>query len=79
MSDEMKLSLVTGGCVLALAVVAKWLLAVRLDFIAQFAPIWIYVAYLAIPKNEGQRRGSWLAWSALIVVITAAVALVYAL
>jgi hypothetical protein len=81
MSDDMKLSLVTAGCVLALAVVAKWFLLRRLDFISQFAPIWIYTAYLAMPKKEGQRTrpGSVLGWSALIIGVTAAVALVYAL
>ena len=81
MAEEMILSLVTAACVLALAVVSKWLLAQPLDLVVQFTPIWVFCAYLATHERKGKTKPGrrTLGWSALIIVLTAAVALVYAL
>ena len=78
MTEEVRVSLVTAACVLGLAVLSRWFLASPLDFVAQFAPIWLYVPYLATRgrKAGSEPRGSALAWSALIIVITVAVAVV---
>jgi len=79
MSEEMILSLVTAACVLALAVASKWLSARPIDLVVQFAPIWVYCAYLATRQRAGggSRRRA-LGWSLLLVAITAAVVFVYA-
>jgi hypothetical protein len=80
MTEEVRLSLVTAVCVVALAVVAKWGLARQLDFVSRFAPIWVYVAYLATRDKRANSKppGTVLGWSAVMIVITIAVALVYA-
>ncbi len=78
MSEEMILSLLTAVCVLALAVVSRWVSARPIDLVTQFAPIWIYCTYLATRQQKAarSRRRVWF-WSLLILAITAAVALVH--
>lgn len=71
-----RVALLTGAALLVEAVVAKAILDVRLNFFAQFAPLWVLLAFRA----SGQRgRRSELAASVCLVVVTAGVLLVYGL
>ena len=81
LSDEMKVSLVTGVCVLALAIVSKYFLEAELDFVSQYGPVWIYMAYtLTRGKNQGSRIcRSALFWSLLTALVTLSILLIYAL
>ncbi len=77
LSDELKISLVTAFCILALAIIAKNILMVQLDFVSQYGPVWMYMAYIG--AKEQKARCSTLFWSLAIILVTAAILAVYAL
>jgi len=78
LSDEVKVSIVTAICVLALAIVAKYAIVAKLDFVSQYGPVWIYIAYI-ITKDRIKQRGCsvWLLWALAEIVATIAILLVY--
>jgi len=78
LTGELTVSLVTGGCILVLAVVSKYFLDVELDFVSQYGPVWIYMVYVAGDKARRSQR-STLLWSATIIVATLAILAVYAI
>lgn len=69
-------SLVSGVCLLALTIVSKYALDVELDFASQFAPVWVYCAYLGTRVRD--RQPHTVLWTLTTVVVTAAVLLVHA-
>jgi len=80
-AGSLAVSLVTGGCVLALTIIAKYGLNAELDFISQYAPVWVFSAYLGTKHRRGQAhtRSSTLFWILAIVAATAGVLAVHAL
>jgi len=77
-TEELKVSLVTGACILVLAVVSKYFLDVELDFVSQYGPVWIYMVYVAGDKAKRSQRSTVL-WSATIVIATLAILAIYAI
>lgn len=80
LADEVKVSLVTAACILALAIVSKNVLHVQLDIISIYGPVWIYIAYVSTrgSAKKSKWRDSTLYWSLLIVAVTAAILALYA-
>ncbi len=72
---QVMVSLVAAACLLVEAVIAKNVIDVELDFISQLAPMWIFIAYLVSGRRD---RTSEIAFSAAIIVTTAAILLLYA-
>ena len=70
LADEVKLSLVTAACLLALAIVSKNILNVQLDFISQYGPLWIFIFYII---SRSRASVSVLTWSSLIIFVTVAI------
>ena len=68
-------SLVAAACLLVEAVIAKNVIDVELDFFSQFAPMWIFVAYLVSGLRD---RASEIAFIVAIILATAAVLVLYA-
>jgi hypothetical protein len=81
LTDEVKISLVTAACILALAVITKNVLNVQPDIISQYGPVWIYIAYISTrgDKKKSNRYDSATFWSLLIIAVTAAILALYAL
>jgi len=79
LSQGIVVSLVAGVCILALAIVSKYFMDIEMDFISQYGPVWVYIAYV-ISKGEGKEtpRGT-LFWSLAISVVTLAIIVIYAL
>jgi hypothetical protein len=79
LTDEVKVSLVTAACILALAVITKTILNVQLDIISQYGPVWIYIAYISTrgDKKKSNRYDSLAFWSLLIIAVTAATIALY--
>ena len=48
LSDEVKVSLVTAVCILALAIVSKNILNVQLDFISLYGPVMVFIVYIIL-------------------------------
>jgi len=74
LSNKVQVSIVTAGCLLALAYVSRKILNADLDPISLYAPVWIYFAY------TGRKNGdNPLYWSAAIIFVTVAILGVYTL
>lgn len=78
LSDDVKVSLVTAGCVLALAIISKNILQVELDFVTQYGPVWMFITYI-ITRDKAKNSNNPLIWSAAIVLVTIAILLLYSL
>ena len=81
MVGEVKVSLVTAVCVLTLAIVSKYFIQTELDFVSQYGPVWIFIAYILTKDRTKRQRvcSSWLFWVLAEVVGTAAILVVYGL
>jgi len=81
LSNETKVSLVTAVCILALAVISKNVLHVKLDFISQYGPVWMLIAYLSTREKCKKSKicDSLLFWSLAIILVTLATLVVYAI
>jgi hypothetical protein len=66
---------VAAACLLVEAVIAKNVIDVELDFFTQFAPMWIFIAYLVSGLRD---RKSEIAFIAVMILATAAVLVLYA-
>ena len=81
LAKDIQVSLVTGVCVLALAVVSKYFIDTELDFISQYGPVWIFIVYI-ITRDRAEKSGvsgSPLFWSLAIIIATLAIVVVYAI
>jgi hypothetical protein len=72
---QIRLSLLTAAALVVEAIVAKNVLKVSLDFLSQFAPLWVFIGFQIAGKRD---RLAEIAWAAAVVVVTAAVLVVYA-
>ncbi len=72
---QVRVGLVTGACLLVEAVIAKNVLDVQLDFFSQLAPMWIFIVYQVSGLRD---RTSEIAFMITIVLVTAAILVLYA-
>ena len=81
LTDEIKVSLVTAVCILALAIISKNILNVQFDLISQYGPVWMLIAYLATKGTNKKSKtcSSPLFWSLAIIFVTLAILVVYSL
>ena len=79
LANEVRVSLVTGGCILALAIISKYVIDVELDFISQYGPVWIFIAYIGTKGKAEKSRicASPLFWSLAIIIVTVAILAIY--
>lgn len=68
-------SLVAAACLLVEAVIAKNVIDADLDIFSQFAPMWIFIAYLVSGLRD---RTTEIAFIAVIILATAAILVLYA-
>jgi hypothetical protein len=81
MSGETKLSLVTAVCVLSLAIVSKNILNAQLGFISLYGPVWVFITYIITRDSVKNSRicCNPLFWALAIIVVTAAILILYAI
>ena len=72
---QIMVALVAAVCLLVEAVIAKNVIDVELDVFSQFAPMWIFIAYLVSGLRD---RASEIAFIAVIILATAAILVLYA-
>jgi len=79
LSSDIKVSLVAGICVLALAIISGYFLDAELDFMSQYGPVWIYISYVITrnKKEESKAYNRPLFWSLAIIIATALIFIVY--
>lgn len=73
---EVRVALVTATALIAQAVIAKNVLEVELDYLSQFAALWVFIVFLI---SEQRDRAAELGFIAAIAAVTAAVLALYAL
>jgi hypothetical protein len=84
-SDEVKVSLVIGSCLLALVVILKNVLLVPAEILSRDVPFYIiiYGAFSVVHSGKGKANRSKLDrplyWSLLIILVTLAIIALYAL
>ena len=71
---QVRVGLVTAACLLVEAVIAKNMLDVQLDFFSQLAPMWIFIVYQVSGLRD---RTSEIAFMVTIVLVTAAILILY--
>jgi hypothetical protein len=72
---QVRVALVTAVALLVQAVLAKNVLDVELDFISQFSALWVFIVFQLTGRND---RLAELGADAVIVLVTAAVLILYA-
>jgi hypothetical protein len=72
---QVTVALVAAACLFVEAVIARNVIDVELDFISQFAALWIYIAYLVSGLRD---RTSTIAFIAVMTLATAATLVLYA-
>jgi len=79
LSEGLVVSLVAGVCILGLAIVSKYFLDREMDFISQYGPAWMYIAYTICKGEEKETPRGTLFWSLAISIVTLAIIVVYAI
>ncbi|MCC6268865.1 MAG: hypothetical protein IT300_14955 [Dehalococcoidia bacterium] len=74
-TSEVRVAIITALTLLLQAVLAKNVLDVELDYWGQFAPLWVFIAFML--SNQRDRHAE-LGTIAVIVVTSAAVLMLYA-
>jgi len=79
LTAEIRVSLVAGICVLALAIISKYFLEAELDFVSQYGPVWIYITYVITrnKKEKSEARNRPLFWSLAMIIATALILVAY--
>jgi hypothetical protein len=54
LSGDVILSLLTGFCLLALAMISKYVLNAQLDFVSLYGPAWVFIAYV-ITRDKAKK------------------------
>jgi len=80
LNGQVIVAIVAAACLMAETIIAKNVLNVQLDFASQYWPTWFVILYLILPNETKKSKCSsaWL-WSLVMIAVTAAILLVYAL
>lgn len=70
------LAILVAACLVSEAIIARYILDVKLDFVSQFAAFWVYLGWLLTGRRD---RKSVIITALLCVVLTAAVLVAYGL
>ena len=77
-ADEIKVALVTAACIIAMAI-QKNVLNLQLDFVSQYVPTLMFIAYILTSRQAKKVKHSAVYWSAAIVAVTAAILVIYSM
>ena len=72
---QVRVALVSAVALMVQAVVAKNLLDVELDFVSQYAALWVFIVFQLSGRRD---RVAELGTAALVVLVTAAILILYA-
>lgn len=76
LTSEVRVALVTGVALLAQAIIAKNVLDVELDFVSQYAALWVFIVYLV---SGTRSRSAEIGTIVVVVAVVCAVLGLYAL
>ena len=71
-SDEIRVALVAGFCIIGMAVLFKRILHIEVDSLLTNSPSYFVILYLISRSTKKREKvGGWKFWSLMIVVFTA--------
>ena len=70
-TDEIKVALVAGFCIIAMAILFKRILHIEVDSLITNSPSYIVIIYLISRSfKRPEKAGGWILWSSIIVALT---------
>ena len=70
-SDEIRVALVAGFCIIGMAILFKKILHIEVDSLISNSPGYLVIVYLISRSIKKLRQaGGWILWSSIIVVFT---------
>ncbi|MCP4632856.1 MAG: hypothetical protein GY855_08000 [candidate division Zixibacteria bacterium] len=70
-SDEIRVALVAGFCIIGLAVLFKRILHIEVDSVLTNSPGYFFILYiLSKGAKKPEKTGGWKLWSSIIIVFT---------
>lgn len=78
LSDETKVALVTGACLLAIALLFRNVIHKHMDLVVSIGPFYLFFLFL-ITRGQSKKSGGGqvLAWNIVIILVTFLVILIY--
>jgi len=70
-SDEVKVALVAGFCIIGMAVLFKKILHIEVDSLITNSPSYFIILYLiSRSTKKPEKAGGWKLWSLIIIIFT---------
>ncbi len=70
-TDEIKVALVAGFCIIGMAILFKNILHIEVDSLITNSPSYFIIVYLIIRSTKKpEKAGGWILWSSLIIGFT---------
>ena len=70
-SDEIKVALVAGFCIVGMAILFKKILHLEVDSSISNSPGYFVILYLISgSRRKPEKAGGWILWSSIIVIFT---------
>jgi hypothetical protein len=70
-TDEIKVALVAGFCIIAMAIIFKRILHIEVDSLITNSPSYIVIFYLISRSfKKSEKAGGWIIWSSIIIALT---------
>jgi len=70
-ADEVRVALVAGFCIIAMAVLFKKILHIEVDSLITNSPAYLVIAYFISGAGKKRKKvGSWKLWSLIIIAFT---------
>ncbi len=80
LADEVKVALVTGACILSIAIIFKNVLHVQADLIVSNSPVYLFIVFIITRgQNNTVKCDNPLYWSLAILLVTLMIIGLYAL
>lgn len=78
-NSQTKVALVTAFCLIVQGYLFTSILKIEPNMVVTLTPLIIYVIYMAAKSQGSLKYESWILWSAVIIIITAANLVSYAM
>jgi len=70
-SDEIKVALVTGFCIVGMAILFKKILHIEVDSLISNSPSYFFIIYIITKSaKKPKKTGGWKLWSLIIIIFT---------
>jgi TRAP-type C4-dicarboxylate transport system permease small subunit len=80
LADEIKVALVTGACILGMAIIFKQILHIQIDSLISNGPVYLFIIYIISRRQSKKMKcDKPLYWNLGIIFITVLIIVLYAI